>query len=129
MTLLCYSAVITIKSSSSSLYNDRDQCHCNRMACRLGMQTYYRLNTNNHLSKTSSSTIQQQLNRRRPSIPSLIFLRPLSLRTCLATSLFSMYLKNLYMCVLWITARFDERGNNFEIISLKTVTKLLLINN
>lgn len=35
-----------------------------------------------------------------PSIPNLIFLRPLSFKTDLATSLFSMYLKNLYNFVL-----------------------------
>jgi hypothetical protein len=35
-----------------------------------------------------------------PSIPKRIFFRPRSLSTCLATSLFSMYLKNLYMAVL-----------------------------
>ena len=42
---------------------------------------------------------------RLPSIPSRIFLRPLSLRTSLATSRFSKYLKNRYKEVEYTTEK------------------------
>lgn len=44
----------------------------------------------------------------RPSIPRRIFFRPLSFNTALATSLFSLYRKNLCSCVLWIVSVYSS---------------------